>query len=260
MSDETDKGLAEQDPTEEVRGEAGNALQADCALNAGDEQQGVEDTGSFREEIGDAYQPEPDFMVPGPDGLPIPAKETSILNTAPPFTIDHVVCIEDERQWVESFSDDVDWGWIKRFSSIGFLESVDARQRFAPDGKEQDRRVFAPSQVEKLFGQSFARLETGKYVPVQPIRERCVHYKRQVLSNDAEPDPEAPGHRIIFRNCTARRSIGGAFLSLRDEAVYACDYRDPVDRKSLDAYVDGPDRERLKSEAHKKKLPLFKIG
>ena len=84
--------------------------------------------------------------------------------------------------------------------------------------------------------------------------------ERQILSHDGQPDPSEPGHRIIFRNCTIRRSVGGAFMGLRDEAVYACDYRNPQDPSTVKKFLDDPDHEKLRSEAYKVKLPLFKRG
>lgn len=253
---EDDKGTVEQNPTEEATAEAGNATALDCERKAGIEAEAETLFVSFREEVADAFQPEPDFMVPGADGLPVPANETVDPLIAPPFTVDHVVCLEDTRQWVELFEDEFDSGWIKRFDQV-FLGSVKTRKRFSPEGEEDERTIYPAEWVIRRFDMDFVKMK-DKYVPVRPIRERCAHYQRQVVSNDGIPDPTEPGHRIIFRNCMARRSIGGAYLSLRDEAIYACDYRSPVDPKSTETYLDGPDRERLKSEAYKTRLPLFR--
>jgi len=95
---------------------------------------------------------------------------------------------------------------------------------------------------------------------VRPIRERCRYYKRQVFSNDEEQDETKFGHRIIFRNCTMRKSVGGAFMSLRDEAVYACDYRSPAAPESVVRYLDEPDGRQLRSRAHLKMVALFGLG
>jgi hypothetical protein len=177
---------------------------------------------------------------------------------APPFTVDHVVCIEDERTWVEVFLQE----WHERGGfTRGTTRNDDffllISQQYAEDGREVERRTFAPDQVERLFGMPFVKTFQG-YIPVRPIRERCENYNRQVISNDGVPDPTEIGHQIMFRNCAARRSVGGAFLSLRDEAVYACDYRSPYDHASAEKYMNGPDRDRLKNEAHKTRLPLFR--
>jgi hypothetical protein len=53
-----------------------------------------------------------------------------------------------------------------------------------------------------------------------------------------------------------RRSIGGAFLSVSDEAVYACDYRDPPDEHTEQKWLDGPDDKRLES-GEPELVPMF---
>jgi len=97
------------------------------------------------------------------------------------------------------------------------------------------------------------------FILVRPLREACAHYKRQVTVNDDVPDEKEYGHRIVFRNCTKRRSVGGAFMGLRDEAIYACDYREPPHPESVRKYLDDPDRVHLGSDAYKRHLPMFGI-
>ena len=94
---------------------------------------------------------------------------------------------------------------------------------------------------------------------MRPLRERCKHYRRQVISNDDKPDPNEFGHQIIFRNCAARRSNGGAFMSLMGQGIYHCDYREPRDEISS-AELDRQDRERLESRAHEERVPMFNIA
>lgn len=230
-----------QDPTEEVSAEECAPGAHQCEIKSGDLEEGADASHpSFMEEIQDAYSPEPGLMVPSAeDGLPVPADETNEPQVAPPFTIDNVVCVEDDREWVP------------------------IRTEYLEDGSIKEPQRFKPSDVVTLFDRPHVLLDKSNVesrIHVRPIRARCVYYMRQVLSNDAVPDPDELGHKIVFRNCTARRSIGGAFMSLRDEAVYACDYRDPPDPASTEKHLDGPDRERLRSEAYKKKLPLFRGG
>jgi hypothetical protein len=97
----------------------------------------------------------------------------------------------------------------------------------------------------------------GTWVPVRPKRERCKYYKRQILLNDDKKDGEF-GRQHICRNCTMRRSIGGAFLSLRDEAVVACDYRDPPDEESVRVHLDEKDKARLDG-GEPERVPLFSL-
>lgn len=274
------------EPTEEVGPEECDAKKTSCEVLIGEVDDVADATHpSFLEEVADAYVPEGGLMVPSPeDGLPIPADESSEPLIAPPFTIDHVVCVEDEREWVSVLHEEVHGLYKPDSQLLQLINRVPAQHRgrlmlmgmFKYDGNLNKKLVFDPERVHSYFGISVVQLtkeeiffnglkdpqpgEPMSLMIVRPVRPRCVHYKRQVISNDGVPDPNEPGHRIIFRNCMARRSVGGAFLSLRDEAVYACDYRDPPDVKSAERYMDAPDRERLKSELHKIKLPMFRGG
>lgn len=246
-------------PLEEV-GPGECELKAEsCEIKPGDiEEQPEGSHPKFSEELLESYEAEPDFMVPSPvDGLPTPADDRPLDDSAfaPPFTYEHVVCIEDDRRYVSLFTDEVE--------ERGYpLQAEDGSRLLIPfryvKGVEQDRAVFEPSTVLPIQGRLYARRKDGTVIPVRPIRERCKYYQRQVFSNDAVPDPKAPGHKIVFRNCTIRRSVGGAYMSLRDEAVYACDYRSPPDPKSVERHIDGPDRHRLTNPDHHRRLPFFK--
>lgn len=267
--DDATKG---QDPTEEVGPEEASATQQESEFKAGElEERADASHPKFAEEILEAYQPETELVIESPiDGLPIPAHElsASAIAFAPPFTHENVVCTEDARTWVEVFGDDV-VGSVEaeKFVSVYGQYHLDTNHSFRPprvrydvDGDEIERKTFTPAQVSKHFGiywGSTGNSAEGMY-PVVPVRPVCEFYKRQVFSNDSVQDPDAPGHKIVFRNCTARRSIGGAFLSLRDEAIYACDYRSPPEPVSVKRFLDDPDNKRIMSNEHKIKLPLFK--
>jgi len=270
-----DAGRHDGDPTEEVSAEECEPGADEAEHEAG----ALDETANatfpkFMDEVADTYVPEPGMMVPSPiDGLPIPVGESAEVMAAPPFTIDHVVCVEDDREYVEVFQGE-------DAITVGYL-AMAIRESHTPEGVRKIRFHFTPDRVlerwdcklveltemellslkehrggVKLFGD-----DGGPYfMLVRPARERCKHYARQILSHDGQPDPTEPGHRIIFRNCMIRRSVGGAFMGLRDEAVYACDYRDPPDRSSVKKFLDDPDHERLRSDAYKTKLPLFKQG
>ena len=140
------------------------------------------------------------------------------------------------------------------------MDRFEARSQYDRDGAERERDRYEPSRVVHLWGVEAVKIGQGCFSPVRPVRERCRFYKRQVFNNDDQPDPTAPGHRIYFTNCTARRSVGGAFLSLRDQAVYACDYRVPPDPESVAKHLDSFDRRRLAEEPHKHLIPMFGLG
>lgn len=143
------------------------------------------------------------------------------------------------------------------FRSTSSREPVLCRSRFLSDGSVRAREVFSPSDVGDWWGmmvgsdRSFLRL-------VRPAREQCVHYKRQHFANDDQPNPNKESHNIVFRNCThpARRSIGGASMSLTNEAVYGCDYRSPAD-KGCTIWMDNFDATKLREKPHLVRLPLF---
>jgi len=248
---------------------------ADCNASAFETEFSGEERGGdasesqydWREELHDAFAPEPMVMVPHPvDGLPVPAGEMSDLSLALPFSIDSVVCLEDNRKYVELFSEElVACGWVRdpSWKNFPLLPSLSAssrasdfcvRSRWNEEGCENERLQYDPNVVERRFGKLVAVCQRG-FVPVRPIRERCAHYGRMVMGNQAKPDPSEFGHQIIFRNCSARRSVGGAYMTVSNEAVYACDYRKPADPSSSEKYLDGPDRKRLASEPEL--VPLF---
>lgn len=280
MGQREDRTLEEsvrtQDPTEEVGPEECNASAPECEFRAGELDEKPDGSHpKFSEELQDAYSPEPEKMIPDPvDGLPVPADEVQAEDVAfaPPFTFETMVCVEDDRAYVEVFAgeDGVD-EMRRRISTYKVADGMgkplqgaptvaELRLKFKPNGSHVERKRWLPKEVIELWGLRFCKDDDGRLVLVRPLRERCIHYKRQVFSNDAVPDPDAVGGKIVFRNCMIRRSIGGAFLSLRDEGIFACDYRSPSDSESIKHVLDEPDANRLRSNAHKIKLPLFNFG
>jgi hypothetical protein len=124
-----------------------------------------------------------------------------------------------------------------------------------------ERRVFEPAAVEMRWGVLFVRDGDGEnVVPVRPRRERCKHFLRQVMANDDAPNPKEFGHFLRFYNCGARKSVGGALMTLRDEAVYACDYREPQDPTTTKKYLDDFDKDRLDSKRHLELIVPFNLG
>ncbi|MBW2672263.1 MAG: hypothetical protein JRD89_02455 [Deltaproteobacteria bacterium] len=49
-------------------------------------------------------------------------------------------------------------------------------------------------------------------------------------------------------------------MTLRDEAVYACDYRDPPDPASAEKHLDSRDRKRLASSEHLELIRPFNLA
>ena len=210
----------------------------------------------LRDEMAEQFPVEMLIAVPSPvDGLPIPAGEIHGLALAGKFGIDSVVCLEDDREYVEVLKGEF-------FDGMAVLprnmrERFASREAYSDDGTAPtERRRFLPGQVGRRWGVKCVAVE-GELVLVRPRRERCVHYKRQVFANEEVPNPKDFGHRILYRNCLARRSVGGALMSLRDESVYACEYRSPPDPATVEKFLDVPDRRRLTVLVED--VPLFNL-
>ncbi|MCP4240236.1 MAG: hypothetical protein GY772_06705 [bacterium] len=232
------------------------------------------------DEVHEGFPVEPLRPYIAEDGLPSFDFPTPEQTEAIPFAYETVVCVEDDREYVEVFVEELeDRGWrleggrlnaeiaqmasppgASRGSVQGPDVPLSVRSRYGLEGEERERRTFEPAEVEHLWGTHLAKLTTTsgsvRFLPLRMRRERCEHYRRQVFSNDEVPDPQEFGHKIVFRNCAARRSNGGAYLSLRDEGVYSCDYRSPRDEASV-AAQDKIDAEKLRDRPHLRRLPLF---
>jgi hypothetical protein len=278
-----DRVLDGAEPTEEV-GPSEAEASADAAEVAAGAMAGnaPEDSEfSLRSEIDEAFPVETIPVAIDPvDGLPTPVDDATRLALAAPFTVDTVVCLEDDSEWVEVFKEE-----LEPFESyehgFGRIPEVlrgrlACRAQFDAEGVERERSRFEPKNVSVRWGHHVALAGDGSlsiaddlrveakvtgivFMLVRPKRVRCDYYKRQVFVNDDVPNPADVGHKIIFRNCGARRSVGGALMSLRDEGIYACDYRSPPDPTTSERYLDGPDRAHVRSNAHLKHLPLFNL-
>jgi hypothetical protein len=277
------------DPTEEVGPEASETTGGGAELPPGAHDAPPEESQvTFDDEMSEAFVVEASPLVPHPvDGLPVPTNEMkNSLALAPRFSIDNVVCIEDERSFVELFADELPPKSTWKEPMVVF-----DRPRFMADGTDRSRLSFDPARVvrrwghrfvhlthdewdalqERLVGEfgdafataagatTFATADDGSppWVAVRPVRERCHHYKRQAFANDDVPNKNDFGHTIVFRNCLVRRSVGGALMSLHNQAVFACEYRDPPHQESVTRHLDEKDAERLRAVVVE--VPLFNI-
>src|SRR3989344_805152 len=214
---------------------------------------------SVIDELSEPYVSEPAVMVAHPvDGLPVPAQERVDLPLAHPFRYETMVCVGDDRVYVELWSEEIIARNRWSRSVNGKVITV-GRSAWSSSGEARTRRVFARAQVVRRWDEPVVVMARGALLPeedgvvpsqtmsgrsaaaelacvregvelllpVRPTREPCDYYKRQLFANDDVTDPAEPGHYIVFRNCGARRSVGGALLSPSNEAIYACDYRNP---------------------------------
>lgn len=271
-----DDQLFEFEPYDHAEPEQTNADTDDVEPVRDDSIQQGESEWTSDDELHDEFRAEPIPVVNDPqDGLPRPVDLPP--GYGPPLTIGTVVCIEDERQYLELFYEELVArgyefasgnvgadgipleGETSKWRLPGQARSVDllVRSRYDAQGQEQERRRYEPATIKHHWGHVFYRNEEDHLVPVRPRRERCQHYKRMVFANKTIPDPRVFGHRLYYRNCTVRRSLGGAFMSLQNEGVYACDFRDPPDPGSVDRHLDTPDRQRIADKLHLKLSPAM---
>jgi hypothetical protein len=221
---------------------------------------------SATEEIHESFPIEPIATVMGPDGLPMFTEPDPDDAIAIPFTYETQLCIEDDRTYVEVWEDEEDDYLASRGCTTTRQMKLRPRvpvmlprSRWDDLGVEKERRVFPSEAVVRYAGFDLVYVEGGQRILVRPLRERCRHYKRQAFSNDSQPNPRAPLHQLLFRVCTARRSNGGAYMSLRDEAIYACDFRDPPDLTAI-AEQDAKDKKKLLSRPDLVKYQLFGLA
>lgn len=273
--DEAEESAAGGEPQEQVGPAACEVGPEECEVKVGDLAAGAVHDSFFQadDELYEQFKAEPIPLIIAEDGLPQPVDESP--DPAPPFGPDTVVCIEDEREYVELFTEELTargWRlvgperWAPPALPEGFFigQDLSINTRYDNRGEPAARRRFDP-KVARIFtrwGVHFA-VDGGSKVVVRPVRERCSYYKRQNFINDDRPDVgdvTKPGSKLVFRVCTARRSNGGAFLSLRDEAVFACDLREPFDEGSVERFLDAPDRKAIAEKRHLKMIPAFGLS
>lgn len=162
------------------------------------------------------------------------------LAPAPKMSLDSLICLADTREFVEAFKDEATAIVASRAMEDPALSSKKARldaafhlrrlarPRYRDDGSEVEVRGFAPDQVEVRWGIWVAKvIET--WVPVRPVRIRCKNLMRlRTLADDVDNEDGTPVYPM-HSYCTARRTVGGAFYSLMDQSVIACEFRDPLD-------------------------------
>lgn len=276
MGEAVEEDPNEDEPLAEADAAECEAVADLCEITVGAREGKADDAEtSMRLEIFEAFSPQPIIMVPSThDGMPVPSDERSDLAVAHPFTRETLVCLEDDTSYVELFGDELaSRGWVMLsegsdawaaagqpvdFTRWTHVMRPSVSSRYDADGATRPRRTFSPEAVKNLFG-VFVATADGAVYAVRPKRERCQHFMRQIMANDDVPDPAEYGHFIRFYNCTARKSVGGAYMTLRDEAVYACDYRSPPDHDTAEKYLDAYDRKRLSEKRHLELIRPFNL-
>lgn len=176
----------------------------------------VEDTDGADEdfhpfdELREDYKPSAIKKVIAADGMPTnhaPVRNNDI----PPLSVDTLVCMGDFSKFVQRD----EWGFQTRE-----VEPSDVTR--APNG---DYCYREKTSVGVML------------VKVEPIRPPCRHYVRQMVSFEFNAD-----HDSIKRLCAARRTTEGAFMTVKDTKVTACDMREPKHIESEQLLDDFDDK------------------
>lgn len=213
------------------------------------------------------FQPEAHRMMIDPDDhMPRPIDPHGERPFAPAFTRENLCCIEDDRVFVE----------LTGRAGVAAYDEITRRARwaagrplgpppdapvavatpapeYAADGSRRAARRWPKSHVKEFFGYPTVLVD-GERIIVKPIRSKCIHYRRQLFNVDGK-DPDEFGGKVQFQNCGARRSNGGALMSLSGQAVYGCDYRDPPDPRSTEKWLDYFDAKKLRDKPHLTLVP-----
>jgi hypothetical protein len=253
--DKTDPSEDGLDPTEEVGPKEREAHPDRCQSKHSDEKV-LADACDFEpdEEVFESFPVEEVRAYIAEDGLPEVDEPDPEDAAAVPFTYDTQLCVEDDRIWVELWSDELGDEVLSRLGSYNAdVYAEELERRYCNDGSSHRRRSYQADQVVVRFGIPFV-MDDGKRVFVRPKRERCRHYRRQVLSFKG-----TPGKQKVYRLCMARRSNGGAFMTVGDEGIWGCDLRDPRDPET-ERIQDEKDRAKLINRPDLIRVPILGFG
>lgn len=228
------------------------------------EAEGDEDWSPF-DEIQDDFNPGPVTKVTAVDGLPTYAPPQASTDI-PALSPETLTCMGDFSKFVLRgiFGDivaefdpaDVECSpsgrWrVSKQSVLAKLQMEMQRVRQYAD----DHGLDAPDDDEQLLVQLLASAHSeiavnNAWVEVFPVRRPCKHYARQLTQ--FELNAEA---KVMLRVCAARRTTEGAFMSLRDRAMWACELREPPAESSV--LLDDFDAAKMREGARRECVPIF---
>lgn len=142
---------------------------------------------------------------------------------------------------------------------------IHARASGPPTPLEMLRQICCDSYVVDQRS-SFPRHRhvSPDWVEVDPIRPQCRHLGRQLMQakdiakgSDADVAAgKALKGQIRLALCTARRTLTGAFMSVRDTEVFGCDLREPREPDGI-AALDQFDESKLEQSARREYTKMF---
>lgn len=171
----------------------------------------------------------PDAIGTNPeDGMPQQIPATSVEDSkAPPLTVETFICMADTSEFVIRGGHGVidgryDPAEVERLPNGLYMVRVPEDQKLT--GAEIRASAISPTE------------EGFKLFEVQPKRQQCAHYMRQLV-----PWQDNPEHKTCQRYCAALKNEQGELLSLANQQILACELRDPFDAES-EALIDEFDR------------------
>lgn len=95
------------------------------------------------------------------------------------------------------------------------------------------------------------------WVEVEPLRAVCAHLVLQLgpLTDNEKAMGYSKGW--LQRFCSVRRTVAGSFMRLTDDAMRACNVRDPIDSSGLELMREM-DEVQVERSATRVMLPLFR--
>lgn len=213
--------------------ERDSAPAGDAVVEA--EDSGEEDWSPF-DEIQEDFKPGPVMKVTAADGLPTnahPYTESDI----PVLSPETLTCMGDFSKFVVR---DKRWGHVLSEWSPEHVERT-------PNGKYRALCATMSAPAVKTDPES---IDEFGYMEVEPVRPPCRHYARQLTQFDLNAHA-----KVMLRVCAARRTTEGAFMSLRDRAMWACELREPqVEARSA---LDEFDARKMQEGANREYVPMF---
>jgi len=226
---------------------------------------GFEDWSPF-DEIQEDFKPGPVVKVTAADGLPTYAPPLHDESDIPVLSPDTLTCMGDFSKFVLRgiFGDvvaefdpaDVERSPSGRWraSKRAVMEKMSLElQRVRQYGEAHELPVHPDD--EQLLTQLLGGVNPGMavnhaWIEVFPVRPPCRHYARQLTQFELNAQA-----KVMLRVCAARRTTEGAFMSLRDRAMWACELREPHAESS--ALLDDFDTAKMQEGARREHVPIF---
>lgn len=138
---------------------------------------------------------------------------------------------------------------------ISLLQSWRIQNALASSAQQGVDRAVAMQQV--MIAQMGAQMPADPdWVELEPLRPACRNLVQQVLPLTEQEKALGYTKGWLKRYCSVRRTVAGAFMELTDDAMRACNVRDPVDVPGLELMTNF-DLVQIRRSAERTLLPLF---